>query len=91
MRCCQRLLNISYLDREEVRKNIQAAVGEYEYILTLVKKRKLICFDHVSMSSGLAKTIIQGTVQGNIRRGRQKKKRECNIREWTGMDFASST
>ena len=44
MRCYRRLLNISYKDHatnEEVRKKIQAAIGEYDKLLTLVKKRKL--------------------------------------------------
>ena len=48
-------------------------------------------FTHVSRSSGLAKTILQGTVKGKRKRGRQKKRWEDNIKEWTGMDFASST
>ena len=95
MRCYRRLLNISYKDHvtnEEVRRKIQAAIGEYDELLTLVKKRKLRWFGHVSGSSGLAKTIIlQGTVKGKRKRGRQKKRWEDNIKEWTGMDFASST
>ena len=92
MRCYRRLLNISYKDHvtnEEVRRKIQAAIGEYDELLTLVKKRKLRWFGHVSRSSGLAKTILQGTVKG--KRGRQKNRWEDNIKEWTGMDFASST
>ena len=44
-----------------------------------------------SRSSGLARTILQGTVKGKRKRGRQKKRWEGNIKEWTGMDFASST
>ena len=48
-------------------------------------------FGHVSRSSGLAKTILQGTVKGKRKRGRQKKRWEDNIKERTGMDFASST
>ena len=94
MRCYRRLLNISYKDHvtnEEVRRKIQAAIGEYDELLTLVKKRKLRRFGHVSRSSGLAKTILQGTVKGKRKRGRQKKRWEDNIKEWTGMDFASST
>ena len=66
MRCYRRLLNISYKDHvtnEEVRRKIQAAIGEYDELLTLVKKRKLRWFGHVSRSSGLAKTILQGTVK----------------------------
>ena len=88
----ERLLNISYKDHvtnEEVRRKIQAAIGEYDELLTLVKKRKLRWFGHVSRSSGLAKTILQGTVKG--KRGRQKKRWEDNIKEWTGLHFASST
>ena len=67
MRCYRRLLNISYKDHvtnEEVRRKIQTAIGEYDELLTLVKKRKLRWFGHVSRSSGLAKTILQGTVKG---------------------------
>ena len=91
MRCYRRLLNISYKDNvtnEEVRRKIQTAIGEYDELLTLVKKRKLRWFGYVS---GLAKTILQGTVNGKRKRGRQKKRWEDNIKEYTGMDFASST
>ena len=42
------------------------------------------------MSSGLAKTILQGTVKGK-RRGGKKKRWECNIKEWIGMVYVSST
>ena len=87
-------MDISYKDHvtnEEIHRKIQAAIGEYDEILSLVKKRKLRWFGHVSRSSGLAKTILQGTVKGKRIRGRQKKRWEDNIKEWTGMDFASST
>ena len=69
------------LINEEVHRKIQEAIGEYDELLTLVKKRKLSWFGHVSRSSGLAKTILQGTVKGNRRRGRQKKRWEVNIKE----------
>ena len=45
MRCYRRLLNISYKDHvtnEEVRRKIQAAIGEYDELLTLVKKAKMV-------------------------------------------------
>ena len=44
----------------------------------------------VSRSSGLAKTILQGTVKGGRRQGRQRKRWEDNIREWAGLEFAKS-
>ena len=66
-RCYRRLLNILCKDsgtNEKVHRKIQAAIGEYDELLTLVKKWKLRWFGHVSRSSGLAKTILQGTVKG---------------------------
>ena len=64
------LLNILYKDhvtKEEVCRKIQAAIGEYGELLTLVKK----WYGHVSRSSSdFAKTILQGPVKGK-RRGRQ--------------------
>ena len=98
MRCYQRLFNISYkghVTNNEVCRKTQAAIGEYDKLLTLVKKWKLRWFGHVSKSSGLAKTILQGTVKGKRRdkqrRDRHKKRWEDNIKEWTGMEFVSST
>ena len=39
---------------------------------------------------GLAKTMLQGIVKGESRQGRQKKRWEDKIREWTGLGFAES-
>ena len=72
MRCFRKLLGISYRDyitNDAVRDRIRQAIGPYDYILTTVKKRKLKRFGHVSRSSGFAKTILQGIVQGGRRRG----------------------
>ena len=41
-------------------------------------------------SSGPVKTILQGTVKGGRRHGRQRKRWEDNIREWTGLEFGRS-
>ena len=90
VRCCRRLLNISYKDHmtnEEVCNRIQSAIGVQYDLLTMVKKRKLRWYDHISRSSGMAKKILQSTEKGAIRRGRQKKRWEDNIKKWTGMEF----
>ena len=92
MRCYCKILCISYKDHvsnKEVRAKIQQAIRPHED-LTIVKRRKLKWYEHVSCSSGLAKTIWQGTVKGGRRQGRQKKQWEDNIREWTGLEFAKS-
>ena len=93
MRCYCKILHISYKDHvtnEEVRAKIQQAMRQHEDLLTILKRRKLKWYGHVSCSSGLAKTILQGTAKGGKRQGRQKKRWEDNIREWTGPDFAKS-
>ena len=71
----------------EVKVRIGNAIEPYEDLLTSVKRRKLKLYGHVTRSSGLAKTILQGTVQGGSRRGRQKKLWEDNIKEWTGLEW----
>ena len=93
MRCNHKILHISYKDHitnEEVRAKIQQAVGQHEDLPTIIKRRKLQWYDHVSHSSGLAKIILQGTVKGGRRQGRQRKRWEDNIREWTGLEFGKS-
>ena len=54
------------------------------------RPRKLQWYCHVSHPLGLAKTILQGTVKGGRRQGRQRKRWEENIREWTGLEFGKS-
>ena len=91
MRCYRKILRFSYKDHvtnEEVRAKIQRAIGPHEDLLTIVKRRKLQWYGHVSRLSGLAKIILQ--VKGGRRQGGQKKRWEDNIREWTGLEFAKS-
>ena len=79
MRCLRKLLGITYRDHianEEVRNRTWQAIGPHEDLLTRF--------------SGLAKTILQGTVQGRKRRGRQKKRWEDNIPEWSGMTLGAT-
>ena len=85
-----RISNKDHVTNEEVRAKIQQAIGPHEDLLTIVKRRKLQWYGHVSRSSGPAKTILQSTVKGGRRQGRQGKRWEDNIREWTGLEFGRS-
>ena len=92
MRCYRKILRISYKDHvtnEEARAKVQQAIRPHED-LTTVKRRKLQWYGHVSRSSGLAKTILQGTVKRGRRQGRQRKRWQDIIRKWTGLEFAKS-
>ena len=93
MRCYRKILRISYKDHvtnEKVCPKIQQAIGPHADFLTIVKRRKLKWCGRVSCSAGLAKTILQCTVKGERRQGRQRKRWEDNVREWTGLQFAES-
>ena len=90
MRCYHKILRISYkvhVTNDKVCAKIQQAIGPHEDLLTTVKRCKLQWCGHFSRSSGLAKTILQGTVKRGRRQGRQRKRWEGNIREWTGLEF----
>ena len=66
MRCYRKILHISYKDHvtnKEVHAKIQHAIGPHEDLLIIVKRHKLQWYGHVFRSSGLAKTILQGTVK----------------------------
>ena len=93
MRCYRKILHISYkghVTNEKVRAKIQQAIEPHEDLLMIVKRRKLQWYGHVSRSSGLAKTILQGTVLGRRRQGVQRRRWEDNIRERTGLEFVKS-
>ena len=78
------------MTNEEVRNRVQSAIGVHDDLLTMIKKRKLRWYRHISRSFGMTKTIPQGTVKGARRSGRQKKRWEDNIKEWTGIGFGDS-
>ena len=66
----------------EVRARIKQAIGPHKDFLTTVKRRKLQWYGHVSRSSGLAKTILQGTVK----RGKKTRQTEEEMgRQHRGM------
>ena len=93
MRSFRRLLGISYKDHitnEEVRSRIRKAIRPYEELLCTVKRRKMKWYGHVTRASGLAKTVLQGTVWGGRRRDRQRKRWEDNIQDWTGLKLSDA-
>ena len=93
MRCYRKIQRISYKDHvtdEEVRAKVQQTIGPHEDLLTIVMRCKLQWYGHVSLSSGLAKTILQGTMKAGRKQGRQRKRWNDNFREWTGLKFGRS-
>lgn len=94
MRCYRTIMGITYLDRirnEEIRDRVRSHIGEHENLITTIRKRKLKWYGHVTRSSGLAKTILQGRIEGTRRRGRPNKQWLHNITEWTGKSVAETS
>ena len=92
MRCYRKIFGISFRDRiiyEDVRNRFRAAMGPHND-LSMVKTRKLRWHGHVTQPTGLANTIMQGTVPGGRRRGRPKKCWHDNIKEWTELPLAKT-
>ena len=62
---CQKLSYKDHIPNEEVRREIQAAIWEYD---------ELPMFSHVSSSSCIPKTILQGTLNGKKKKRQAKEK-----------------
>ena len=69
---------------------VRAAIGPHDDLLSIVKTRKRRWYGHVTRATGLANTIMQGTVPGGRRRGRPKKCWHDNIKEWTELPLAKT-
>ena len=90
MKAFRKLLRISYTEHktnEFVRNRVEELTGPQELLLETVKRRKLTWYGHVNRHNSLAKTIMQGSVEGSRRRGKQRKCWMDNIFEWTNMDL----
>lgn len=75
-KCFRRLLLISYKDHktnEFVWQKVVNYAGDQEPLLATVKRHKISWYGHTTRHDSLSKTILQGTVRGARRRGRQMK------------------
>ena len=77
------LVKKDHVTNEEVHAKIQQPTRPHEDLLTIIKRCKLQWYGHVSCSSGLAKTILQGTVKG----GKKTRQTEVEVgRQHQGVD-----
>ena len=70
-----------------MRQKIEELGGKQERLLQVVKRRKLQWYGHITRhdSHSLAKTILQGTVEGGRKRGKPRKSWLSNIKRWTQL------
>ena len=95
MRCYRKILHISYKDNvtnEEVHAKIQKAIGPQEDLLTIIKRCKLQWYSHVSRSSGLTQTILQGKgEEDKADRGRDGNTTSGNGQAWSSASPRGKT
>ena len=74
MNCMRRLLQVHYTSHtpnKQIRELMISYIGEHEHILTIVKRRQLTWFGHVTRWKGsLENTMLQGGTDGSRKRGR---------------------
>ena len=91
MRCYRKILRISHkyhVTNEAVCAKIKQAIGPHEDLLTVVKRRKRQWYSHVSRSSNLARTVLQGSVKV----GKKTRPTEGEVRrQHQGMDRPESS
>ena len=87
-KCLRKLLRISYREHKTnqyVKDKVKSLVGPQEPLLATVKRRKLLWYGNTTRHNSLCKTILQGTVEGGRKRGRQRKSWLDNVTEWTEL------
>ena len=79
-------------DADGLSRRPQETTEMFPEVVKAISQAYLVTRDSCpyARSSGMAKIILQGTAKGARRRGRQKKRWEDNIKEWTGMGFGDS-
>ena len=88
-KCYRRMLGISWTDRktnEFAQRGINARTGQQEN-----QQGKIAWFGHISRHNSLAKTVLQGTLEGSRKRRRQVKCWADNLKEWTRLDNTTLT
>ncbi|KAI8505604.1 hypothetical protein Bbelb_167930 [Branchiostoma belcheri] len=95
MNCYRRLLQIhwsSHTTNEEVKQRVKSLAGPLPSFLSMVKKRKLQWFGHVTRAKGtLAHTTLQGKAEGGRLRGRPRRTWTSDLKEWTGHPLSHLT
>ncbi|KAI8488142.1 hypothetical protein Bbelb_342600 [Branchiostoma belcheri] len=95
MNCYRRLLQIhwsTHTTNEEVKYRVKSLAGPLPSFLSLVNKRKLQWFGHVTRAKGtLAHTTLQGKAEGGRMRGRPRRTWTSDLKEWTGHPLSHLT
>ena len=83
MWCYRRMLRISWRDHV-TNERVLDAIGEERQLVAQIRIRRAKWMGHLLRHENLVHTIIEGTVEGNNRRGRPKKEFMGQVKEDAG-------
>ena len=91
MWCWRKMLRISWKEHK-TNEFVRCQVGEYTPLYHKIVRNKLQYFGHISRREGdcLEKIIVQGMMEGQRRRGRQKTRWTDGIKESTGLSVTAA-
>ena len=70
---------------QTLKPNIYNPLACRNLLTATVKRRKLAWLGHVTRHDSLFKTVLQNTLEGERRNGRQRKCWVDNVKEWTSL------
>ena len=91
MWCWRKMLRMSWKEHK-INEFVRCQVGEYTPLCHKIVRNKLQYFGHISRREGdcLEKIIVQGMMEGQRRRGRQKTRWTDGIKESTGLSVTAA-
>ena len=89
MKSCRRMLRIKWQEKKTndfVWNKVTEILGERpESVVETVKRRKLKYYGHqMRKQTAMAKTLIEGKVEGSRGRGKPRRQWEDGLKQWTG-------
>ena len=89
--CWRKMLRISWKEHK-TNEFVRSQIGDHTSLCQKIDRNKLQYFGHVSRRNGdcLEKIIVQGHVDGQRRRGRQKTRWTDGIKECTGLSLTAA-
>ena len=89
MRIFKRLAGVSYKDRM-TNEEVLSRPGVERGLLSQVRTHKLSYFGHIARHGSLQTTVLTGRIDGRRGRGRPRRQRYVDIKEWTGNQLYTS-
>lgn len=93
MKTFRRLLGITWKEKKtneyvwnQVKEKLQDE--KMENIVDVLKRRKLTFFGHHIRANRILKTLIQGKVEGERKRGKPRRSWSDDLVDWTGLSLA---